>query len=45
MHAQALIMTDIYSCLLPILQDEAAEMIDDLVTPTEVKLDDPSNVL
>ncbi len=31
--------------LLPSMQDEAAEMIDDLVTPTEVKLEEPIRVV
>ncbi len=38
-HARASITSDVYGHLLPNMQDEAAEMIDDLVTPTEVKLD------
>jgi integrase len=40
-HARASITSDVYGHLLPNMQDEAAEMIDDLVTPTEVKLDEP----
>jgi hypothetical protein len=36
---------DIYGHLLPSMQDEAAEMIDDLVTPTEVKLEDTISVV
>jgi hypothetical protein len=31
---------DIYSHLLPSIQAEAANLIDELVTQTEVKLDD-----
>lgn len=38
-HARASITSDVYGHLLPDMQDEAAEMIDELVTPTEVKLD------
>jgi len=38
-HARASITSDVYGHLLPNMQDEAAEMIDELVTPTEVKLD------
>jgi integrase len=40
-HARASITSDVYGHLLPNMQDEAAELIDDLVTPAEVKLDDP----
>jgi len=36
---------DIYGHFLPSMQAEAAEMIDDLVTPTEVKLDNPISVV
>jgi integrase len=39
-HARASITSDVYGHLLPNMQDEAAEMIDDLVTPTEVNLED-----
>jgi integrase len=38
-HARASITSDVYGHLMPNMQDEAAEMIDELVTPTEVKLD------
>ena len=38
-HARASITSDVYGHLMPNMQDEAAEMIDDLITPTEVKLD------
>jgi integrase len=40
-HAQASITSDVYGHLLPNMQDEAAEMIDELVTPTEVKFENP----
>jgi integrase len=40
-HARASITSDVYGHLLPNMQDEAAEMIDDLVTPTEVGLNEP----
>jgi integrase len=40
-HAKPSITTDVYGHLLPNMQDEAAEMIEGLVTPTEVLLDDP----
>lgn len=43
-HARASITSDVYGHLLPNMQDEAAEMIDDLVTPTEVKLEKPISV-
>lgn len=43
-HARASITSDVYGHLMPNMQDEAAEMIDDLVTPTEVKLDNPISV-
>jgi integrase len=39
-HAKTSITTDVYGHLLPNMQDVAAELIDDLVTPTEVKLDE-----
>jgi len=32
---------NVYRHLHPSIQDEAVELIDDLVTPTEVKLDEP----
>ncbi|OGN98679.1 MAG: hypothetical protein A2Z71_11290 [Chloroflexi bacterium RBG_13_50_21] len=44
-HARASITSDVYGHLLPNMQDEAAEMIDDLVTPTEVKLTDPISIV
>jgi integrase len=44
-HARASITSDVYGHLLPNMQDEAAEMIDDLVTPTEVKLKEPISVV
>ncbi len=37
-HARASITSDVYGHLLPNMQDGAAEMIDDLVTPAEMKL-------
>ncbi len=43
-HARASITSDVYGHLLPNMQDEAAEMIDDLVTPTEVKLNEPISI-
>lgn len=43
-HARASITSDVYGHLMPNMQDEAAEMIDDLVTPTEVKLNKPISV-
>jgi integrase len=43
-HARASITSDVYGHLLPNMQDEAAEMIDELVTPTEIKLDDHISV-
>ena len=43
-HARASITSDFYGHLLPSMQDEATEMIDDLVTPTEVKLEQPITV-
>lgn len=43
-HARTSITSDVYGHLLPNMQDEAAEMIDDLVTPTEVKLEKPASV-
>jgi integrase len=44
-HARASITSDIYGHLMPNMQDEAAEMIDELVTPTEVKLEKPISVV
>ena len=44
-HARASITSDVYGHLMPSMQDEAAEMIDDLVTPTEVKLENPISVV
>jgi len=43
-HARASITSDVYGHLLPNMQDEAAEMIDDLVTPTEVKFNEPISI-
>jgi len=40
-HARASITSDVYGHLMPNMQDEAAEMIDDLITPTEVKIVKP----
>ena len=40
-HARASITSDVYGHLLPNMQDEAAELIDGLVTSDEVKPDDP----
>ena len=40
-HARASITSDVYGHLMPNMQDDAAEMIDDLITPTEVKLEKP----
>jgi len=39
-HARTSITLDVYGHLLPSMQAEAAELIDALVTPTQVKLDD-----
>jgi integrase len=44
-HARTSITTDVYGHVLANMQDEAAELIDELVTPTEVKLDDPINIV
>ena len=43
-HARTSITLDVYGHLLPSMQAEAAELIDGLVTPTEVKLDQPNFV-
>jgi integrase len=40
-HARASITSDVYGHLIPSMQDEAAQLIDDLVTPTPVMMDDP----
>ena len=40
-HARASITSDVYGHLIPSMQDEAAQLIDDLVTPTAVMIDDP----
>jgi hypothetical protein len=32
---------DVYGHMLPSMQDEAAQLIDELVTPTPVKLPEP----
>ncbi len=39
-HARASITSDVYGHLLPSMQDEAAELIDNLVTATEIKFDE-----
>jgi len=38
-HARASITSDVYGHLLPSMQDKATKMIDELVTPTEVKFE------
>ena len=38
-HARASITLDIYGHLIPTMQNEVAELIDDLVMPVAVKLD------
>jgi integrase len=43
-HARASITSDVYGHLIPSMQDEAAQLIDDLVTPTAVMIDDPALV-
>jgi integrase len=43
-YARTSITLDVYGHLLPSMQAEAAELIDGLVTPTEVKLDQPNFV-
>ena len=43
-HARTSITLDVYGHLLPSMQAEAAELIDGLVTPAEVKLDRPAFV-
>ena len=43
-HARTSITTDVYGHLLPNMQDVAAELIDDLVTTTEVKLDETNTI-
>jgi integrase len=43
-HARASITMDIYAHLLPGKQAEAAELIDELVIPTEIRLDDSAFV-
>jgi len=40
-YARASITSDVYGYLLPSMQDEAAQLIDELVTPTAVKLTEP----
>ena len=37
-------MMDVYGHLLPSMQDEAAQLIDELVTPTTVELPEPIQV-
>jgi integrase len=37
-HSRVSITLDIYGHLIPEMQNEAAEMIDDLITPIEVKI-------
>jgi len=39
-HARTSITMDVYGHLLLSMQDGVAELVDDLVTPTEVKLDE-----
>jgi integrase len=39
-HARASITSDVYVHLIPDMQDEADQLIDDLVTPTAVMIDD-----
>lgn len=39
-HARASITSDVYGHLIPSMQDEAAQLIDNLVTPTPVMIDD-----
>jgi hypothetical protein len=43
-HARTSITTDVYGYLLPNMQGKAAEMIDNLVTITEVKLTRPITI-
>ncbi|PWB53908.1 MAG: hypothetical protein C3F13_08365 [Anaerolineales bacterium] len=43
-HKTVSITSDVYGHLLPTMVDEVDEMIDDLVTLTEVKLDKPISV-
>ena len=43
-HARTSITTDVYGHLLPSMQDEAAQLIDELVTPTPVKLPEPISI-
>ena len=43
-HARTSITLDVFGHLLPSMQAEAAELIDGLVTPTEVKLNQPNFV-
>lgn len=40
-HARASITSDVYGHLIPDMQDEAAQLIDGLITPTPVMIDDP----
>ena len=37
-HSKVSITLDIYGHLFPEMQDEAAELIDDLITPVEIEL-------
>jgi integrase len=39
-HARASITLDVYGHLIPSMQSEVAEMIDDLVMPIAVQLDE-----
>ena len=43
-HARTSITMDVYGHLLPSMQAEAAELIDGLVTPIEVKLNDSTYI-
>jgi len=43
-HARTSITMDVYGHLIPSMQAEAAELIDELVTPIEVKLDSSTTV-
>ena len=43
-HARTSITMDVYGHLIPSMQAEAAELIDELVTPIEVKLESSTTV-
>jgi integrase len=43
-HARTSITMDVYGHLLPNMQDEAEQLIDELVTPTPVQLPEPIQV-